>query len=559
MTFPSAIFAREMLAAFATHGVRDVVLSPGSRSGPLAHAVAQAALDTRPAGAPTLNLHVRIDERDAAFLALGIARGRWASGERSPVLVITTSGTAVGNLMPAVMEAHHSGLSLILLTADRPGELRGVGANQTTDQMGIFGGFVRHAADVSAAVEGEQPGRAARVVARAVAAAMGDRDRDDFAASAGPVHLNVEFRDPLGRGTGPWPSVPHPGPTRLEKARMRMRAVGTPNRPLPRKEKGIVIAGDAAGDLARQVAEAHGWPLLAEPSSGARAGENAIGPYVVLLSTEEGQRLAAQVEQVVVIGRPTLSRPITRLINESTSLYVAKHGARWREAPRHAERVLPRVPEEWLTRAGGTLPPGRAAGPWLSAWLDAVEDVPLEADAWNSFGVAREVIATLGDGDLAVIGSSGAIRAVDRVAPVWAPGERPILLANRGLAGIDGTISTAAGVALGSGRPVTALMGDVTFLHDVGGLLVGPREQVPDLRIVVLNDGGGQIFSMLEHAAGEPEVVERVFTTPHDARIGAICEGYRVAHTEVASLEELRAALAGPIEGLSVIEAKLRG
>src|SRR5690606_21897329 len=119
------------------------------------------ALDTRPAGAPTLNLHVRIDERDAAFLALGIARGRWASGERSPVLVITTSGTAVGNLMPAVMEAHHSGLSLILLTADRPGELRGVGANQTTDQMGIFGGFVRHAADVSAAVEGEQPGRAA--------------------------------------------------------------------------------------------------------------------------------------------------------------------------------------------------------------------------------------------------------------------------------------------------------------------------------------------------------------------------------------------------------------
>lgn len=556
-THPSSAFARELVAAFAQYGVRDVVLSPGSRSGPLAHAVAEASSAVRREGAPELDLHVRIDERDAGFLAIGLARGRWAEGNRSPVLVVTTSGTAVGNLLPAVMEAHHSGLSLILLTADRPRELRGVGANQTTDQSGIFGGFVRHTVEVSAAEPEEHPGRATRIVARAVIAAMGERDRDDLASTAGPVHLNIEFRDPLGPDNGPWPKVVNPGPTRLERARTRLRAVGVPNRPLPAKERGLVIAGDAAGDMARLVAEAHGWPLFAEPSSGARAGKNAIGPYVAVLQTEEGQKLASEVQQVVVVGRPTLSRPISHIVAQSSALYVAKHGARWREAPSHAEKVLPRVPEEWLTRTGGSLPTGADAGDWMKRWLDAERLVEVPHGNWDAFGVASAVVAGLGPRDYALIGSSGAIRALDRVSPVWDPEERPILIANRGLSGIDGTISTAAGVALASGKPVVALMGDVTFLHDIGGLLVGPKERVPDLRIVVLNDGGGQIFMGLEHREGDPDVVERVFTTPHGARLGALCEGYGVSHTLVRSLADLRKQLARPIAGLSVIEAAL--
>ncbi len=548
MIHPAAAFARELVAALSAHGVGDFVLCPGSRSGPLAHALAQAAADSPPVGAPHVNLHVRIDERAAAFLALGIARARALDGKPNPVALVTTSGTAVGNLLPAVMEAHHSGIPLILLTADRPNELRGIGANQTTDQEGIFGQFVRWEAEAPAPEKNERVGRATLLAARAVHWAIGVPDREDIASAPGPVHLNVEFRDPLGPDGGPWPLIDPEKATLLDRTRSRLRGITLTPRGLPRTDQGIVIAGDGAGDVARKVAEAHGWPLLAEPTSGARAGGNALKGYVAMLGTHKGQELAAEIRQVVVIGRPTLSRPVQRLIETAPTLFVAAHGARWREAPRHAERVLPTVPEEWLT-------PGKVDDRWLASWHSACDEVIPPEDAWNGRAVARVFVESLGALDVAMLGSSGPIRMVDAVAPAWPVGQVPTLVANRGLAGIDGTTSTAMGLALALGQPVSVLIGDVTFLHDAGGLLIGTEERRPNVRLVVVNDGGGTIFNNLEHAKAPAEMVRRVFTTPHGVDLAALAMAYGATHVHASSAEALAAILAAPIDGVEVVEA----
>lgn len=548
MIHPAVAFARELVAALSAHGVGDFVLCPGSRSGPLAHALAEAASATPPIGAPHVNLHVRIDERSAAFLALGIAKARALDGKARPVAIVTTSGTAVGNLMPAVMEAHHAGVPLVLLTADRPTELRGIGANQTTDQEGIFGQFVRWEAEASAPEKNERPGRATLLAARAVHWALGEPDREDMASAPGPVHLNVEFRDPLGPDAGPWPIIDPEKATLLDRTRSRLRGMSLTPRGLPDAARGVVIAGDGAGDVARAVAEAHGWPLLAEPTSGARAGENAIQRYVAMLGTHEGQELAEKTQQVVVIGRPTLSRQIQQLIASAPELYVAGHGARWREAPRHAERVLPHVPDEWLV-------PGKGDSRWLASWQVACDGTPAAAEGWNARAVARAFVGSLGAGDVAMLGSSGPIRMVDDVAPVWNLEEVPTLVANRGLAGIDGTTSTAMGLALAVGKPVSVLLGDVTFLHDAGGLLIGTEERRPDVRFVVVNDGGGTIFGAMEHANAPASVMRRMFTTPHGVDLRSLATAYGARHTHASSPEILEAILAAPIDGVEVVEA----
>jgi 2-succinyl-5-enolpyruvyl-6-hydroxy-3-cyclohexene-1-carboxylate synthase len=552
MTTPAGAFAREFIGALAELGVRDYVLCPGSRSGPLAHSLAEADSQDRPAGAPEVSLHVRIDERSAAFVALGIARSYLAAGDVRPVAVVTTSGTAVGNLLPAVMEAHHAGLPLLLLTADRPSELKGVGANQTTDQGEIFGPFVRWMSESAAPLDVEKGGRATRLAVRAVATALGQAQTDGVMNAVGPVHLNIEFRAPLQADHGEWPYVELPA---TDKTRWRPRSFKDAIRGrevhLPARQRGIVIAGDSAGDIAREVAELHRWPLLAEPTSGAHTGDACIAGYVDFLASPRGAKLAAHATVIVVIGRPTLSRHIQKLIGTAGELYIAAHGARWKEAPRSATNVYQSVPDTWLEREPGA---PDTNDEWLNYWREAV--VPV-AVGWNADAVAAEVLAALGAGDTCVVGSSGPVRALDRLAPAWPVGEAPTIIANRGLAGIDGTISTAVGVALGSKRPVTALMGDVTFAHDVGGLLVGPRERRPQLRIVMVNDGGGTIFATLEHKDGDPVHVERVFTTPHGVDFAAVCAGYAVAHTAVADVEALRKALARPIDGFEVIEAKV--
>jgi 2-succinyl-5-enolpyruvyl-6-hydroxy-3-cyclohexene-1-carboxylate synthase len=533
---PSTALATVLVRALAALGVRHAVLSPGSRSAPLAYALAQGPLD----------LHVRVDERAAGFLALGLAK---ASGE--PAVVVTTSGTAVANLHPAVLEASHAGVPLLVLSADRPHELRGTGANQTTDQVKLFGAAVRSFAEIPAPERRAGQAAAWRAVAvRAVAAARGTLTGDP-----GPVHLNVAFREPL---------VPDDDASRPEGLDGAVTAVvGAPalsSRPpaevLGPGPRTVVVAGDGAGPAARALAESGAWPLLAEPSSGARAGANAVGPYRLLLEHPE---LGARIERAVVLGRPTLSRPVSALLaRDGVEVVVVPQRPAWPDAAGHAARVVAAVAAE----------PGAGSGPWLAAWraagaaataaIDGVLDAEAAAGRLTGPFAAREVAAAASPGVL-VAGSSNPVRDLDLAAH---PGDGAVL-ANRGLAGIDGTVSTASGVALALGGPVRCLVGDLTFLHDAGGLLVGPGERRPDLQVVVVDDGGGGIFGLLEHGeralrgAGEAAVFERVFGTPHGAALEPLCEAYGAGYTAAPDAETLRKALASPPPGTSVVHVRV--
>lgn len=589
---PSTRAARVLLQALAARGLREVVLAPGSRSAPLAYAVAEAARRDaeRDPAAPRLDVHVRIDERDAGFLALGLARGAALTGAARPVAVVTTSGTAVANLHPAVLEAHHAGLPLLLLTADRPHELRGTGANQTTEQVGLLEP-VRLTVDVPAPVGRAGEDRDLRhLVARVVATALGLRTDDP-----GPVHVNLAFREPLVPDGAPWPEPSTAGLTEVLRRGATLPGGGAADgvslvdgpsgagvagasratAPLVADPAGravggaiadgvptVVVAGDGSGALARRVAEANGWPLLAEPSSGARGGPSAVPAYRLLLGEPA---LGGAVRRVVVLGRPTLSRPVQALLGREDvkTLVVAPHGPDWVDAPRSATQVATEVPPGLLT---GTGPAGAVETAWLDRWrragtaasraieavLSGADDGGADDGALAGPAVALAVARACAAEDVLVVGSSNPVRDLDLVADWAAP---PRVVANRGLAGIDGTLATAAGVALALDRPVHAYVGDLTFLHDVGGLLVGPLEREPDLRVVVANDDGGSIFATLEH--GEPEradVFERVFGTPHGADLGALCAGYGVSHTRVTDAGGLAAALAGPVRGRSVVE-----
>ncbi|NYI70621.1 2-succinyl-5-enolpyruvyl-6-hydroxy-3-cyclohexene-1-carboxylate synthase [Naumannella cuiyingiana] len=521
--------ARVVIAELVAGGVADVVVAPGSRNAPLGFAAWQAAERGE------LALHVRIDERDAGFTALGLAIG----GGR-PVAVITTSGTAVANLHPAVLEAAHGRRPLIVISADRPGYLIGSGANQTTDQRGIFAPAVRD--DAQLADADDQPGHWRFAVRRLLAAATGLRDR-----RPGPVHLNVALRPPL---------VPGPADRELAPARpFRAEPAPAPDPVrLPAAPRTVVLAGDAdpaVGAAARALAEAAGLPLLAEPSSNARAGGSAIGAYRLLLD-----RFADRIERVIGFGHPTLSRPVSRLLaREDVELIMVSPTADWIDPGLAADRVVDAV-----------IVDGRGDPGWLVDWRTA--DAELGAalvDALDRAGaitgpalgaaVWSALSGVTARGDVLVLGSSNPVRDVD-LAPI---GEQaPVTFANRGLAGIDGTVATAAGIALGAGRPVQLLVGDLTFLHDVNGLLLGPDEPRPDLRIIVANDDGGSIFATLEQGAPEHAgAFERIFGTPHGTDLAALAAAYRVPYQRIDDLSVLGKQLARAPRGIEMIEVPL--
>ncbi|MCW2844334.1 MAG: 2-succinyl-6-hydroxy-2,4-cyclohexadiene-carboxylate synthase [Nocardioides sp.] len=515
MTNPSTELARQVVSALIEAGVAEVVIAPGSRNAPLSFAAYDAA------AAGLVRLHTRVDERSAGFLALGLTRG----GSRAAV--ICTSGTAVANLHPAVLEAAHAGVPLVVVTADRPARLRGTNANQTTDQVGIFGPLVT-----------------TRDVAASTGMPWPDGDIGDFSV----VHLNVQLDDPLLPESSWSPTVrPGRGPERVVPLVMETIGLG------PRT---VVVAGDDAGPPARGLAESASWPLLAEPTSGSRTGDNALRCYRLLLDGD----LGARIERVVVCGHPTLSRPVSRLLARD-DVVVLDAGARgvWRERP---------FPVAGRYRVGAPLVSGADDPAWLEEWRTADTSVARQLDALlaaepdlTPHEVAGAVARALPRGGLLVVGASSPIRDLDLMVPRYDVGARRKVVANRGLAGIDGTVSSAIGAALGRphGSRNLALMGDVTFLHDSNGLVLGPDEPRPDLTIVVVNDDGGSIFTMLEQGAPDHAGrFDRLFGTPHGVDLAAICAATRTPHWRAESLGELEHALASPNGGIEVVEVVVR-
>lgn len=514
----SAGLAAAVVATLLRRGVTDAVLAPGSRSAPLALALHSAD------AAGVLRLHVRIDERTAGFLALGLAKG-----SHRPGAVVTTSGSAVAHLHPAVLEAVHVGEPLIVLSADRPAALRGTGANQTTDQVGIFGRRVPcvdvAAGDVSAAVSAVEAG----------------------VRRQGPTHVNLQFSEPLvpaERSEPQWASH-HPA---YEQAEASEEGECLPSGP-----RTVVVAGDGAGPPARLLAERANWPLLAEPTSGARTGSHALRTSRLLLGTELGQ----QVERVIVTGHPTLSRPVTRLISSSDLDVVSVRGPGGIcTDPGRVARHVDAMPRAAAAESDDWFEEWRAADERMSK---AVDDL-VDADAAGlPLRVAGEVAAAVTPEALLTVGSSSPVRDLDLMAAPYPAGQRRLIIGNRGLSGIDGAVSTAIGAALGrrSSRSL-AYVGDLTFLHDANGLILGPDEPRPHLTIVVANDDGGALFSTLEQ--GGPafaESFERVFGTPHGVSIRALCEASSTAYERVNDLAQLRTLLAEDPAGIRVLEVPI--
>lgn len=567
---PSTALASVLLDELVRGGVRDLVLAPGSRSAPLAY----AALAADAAG--DLRLHVRVDERSAGFLALGLA-----TGSSRPVVVVTTSGTAVANLHPAVLEAHHAGVPLVVVSADRPHELRGTGANQTTTQPGIFAGVTRFEADLPApdAVPGPADPRAGwwrSTVCRALAAALGMPGGDP-----GPVHLDLAFRDPLvpdlgdaalpghlaGRPHGaPWVEVG--AGTAADHGHGPAGAAAAVPGPagVEDLERTLVVVGDGVpGDEAVAWAVTRGYPVVAEPFAGWPARNHAV-PHGPLLLTATGWLDAHLPERVVVVGRVTLARPVAALLRRpGMRVEVVTARPAWPDPSHTASRVHP-----WSALTAdlaADLAAGREPGPrglWARAWDDAGrrlrEAVAERGLPWPSgLAVAATLHDALPEDGVLVVGSSNPVRDLD-LATAGREGARGGIRvhANRGLAGIDGMVSTAAGVALGLRRPTHALLGDLTFLHDGGGLLIGPGEPRPDLTVVVVNDDGGGIFTTLEPGAPERAAAfERVFGTPTGTGLAALCAAHGVPHVLAGTREELAAQVARVPAGLRVVEVRV--
>jgi 2-succinyl-5-enolpyruvyl-6-hydroxy-3-cyclohexene-1-carboxylate synthase len=514
VTAPSTALAREVVTALVVGGVTEVVIAPGSRNAPLSFAVYDAA------EAGLLRLHTRIDERSAGFLALGLTRG----GARAAVMC--TSGTAVANLHPAVLEAAHAGLSLVVVTADRPARLRGTNANQTTDQVGIFGRLVE-----SLDLSGAAPVGLA----------------ESLATRTTPVHLNVQLDEPLVPD-GRWEPA-------VERAVRSPSRASAPASTIPAGPRTVVVAGDEAGPPARVLAQRANWPLCAEPTSGSRTGENALRCYRLLLDTELGERI----ERVVVFGHPTLSRPVTRLLGrDDVEVLVVPAAGVWNSSAHPVDVLL-----------DGAVEPERPDDPaWLDSWRAADRAVARRLDALlaaeegtTPHEVAGAVSRGVPPGGLLVVGASSPIRDLDLMVARYAVGDRRKVIANRGLSGIDGVVSTAVGAALGRahGTRNLALMGDVTFLHDAAGLVLGPHEARPDLTIVVVNDDGGSIFAMLEQGdAAYADRFDTLFGTPHGVDLASLCAATRTPHWKVESVAELEHALASPNGGIEVVEVAVR-
>lgn len=591
-------YAGDLVRLLVKQGFTDWFYCPGSRDAPLGYALNHLAASHR------LDLHVRIDERDAAFMALGAARAG------HPAVLVMTSGTAVGNALPAVMEAAHAGLALLVLSADRPAALRGTGANQTTWQPGIFGDFVRFAADIQ---PGVTPAELQDTVSAAAAACQDESASPHPATSEkhfplpGPVHINASFIEPLAP-----PETIEAFAARTTRA-ARTNASEEPFDPHQAPRGTLLIAGDLSdatyADLCEAVKNA-GIPVLAEPQTAWRRHSNAVRAYAKAAGTTLAAVAEHNLERVIVAGRPTLTRPITRLISRrdipvetvgtpGTTVNLAGNIARqWEDASTLAcELAKAAQPSQG---SAPRRPDAEAPESWLEMWRVAGEKAAATLTQDWGFHSAAQVIwdSTMYSPEPVdlFLGASLTIRVFDAVARNSAPNSIPdppradVLMprasrenpaqpdsstpaqavnlqvstcdahrvfTNRGLSGIDGTIASAWGAALARRQPMRLVFGDVSFFHDLGALCHGSAEEVPNLQVIVINNGGGRIFGGLEHGAAPADTFTRMFLTP---QVGDVCGLARAAGWQperVDSLAGLVSALAQPVRGLSLLEIVL--
>ena len=542
MTLQDA-FAATVVDEWARGGVTDAVVAPGSRSTPLAVALAAEG---------RLRLHVVLDERSAGFFAvgLGLASGR-------PAVVLTTSGTAVAELHPAVVEAHHARVPLLVCTADRPPDLHHVGAPQTVEQVGIYGPAVRWAFAPGVPDEASLPSWRSVAARALLEATVGPH-------GAGPVHLNLAFREPLvgrpdrtvdGRaGGGPWHAATGVGrsgpPAEVVEA---LAASG---------DLGLVVAGAGAGDPAvvHDLAAALGWPVLADPRSGCRLPDASTVAAADALLRVPGFADAHRPGVVLRLGAPWASRVVGEWLAalDAPQYLVDPHGA-WLDPGRSATTVVAADPTE-LAAAVACAPTRRPAPPgWLAGWAaaeasaqGAIDDVVAARAEPTEPAVARAVAGAVAPGGTLVVSSSMPVRDVE-----WYGRPRTGLrvLSNRGANGIDGVVSTAFGAAVAGPGPTAALVGDLAFLHDTNGLLIPPgaADGVDATVVVVDNDGGG-IFSFLPQAKVlAADRFERLLGTPHGLDLCAVARAHGVDAFEAGSVEEVAAAVAAPPSGVRVV------
>ena len=553
-TTPSAAsaWAAEFLASAISNGLQHLVISPGSRS----QAIALSAMAYDDAEDVPFSVHVAIDERSAGFFALGLA-----TETAAPVALLCTSGSAVGHYLPAVMEAHHSGVGLVVITADRPEELQGVGANQTTTQAGVYGSFVRVVFDVDApeGASGEAL-RAKDIARRSVEEAAG---LTGF--RPGPVQINVSFREPL--------SSPHPVIAVTDVREIELWSGSMMHEPrvlvLDPQPGTVVVAGHGAGAKAEALARDLGAPLFAEVHSGAHFGPHLVVAYRELLHTPPGE-----ITRVVCVGRPTLSREVWALLSRTDVTQVV-----WQQGepePVNPSGVAVVADVVSVADAVDNQTARAWSGPWVMASRKLLEEQAAELDApppnWEAnvsedmatrSRFAREELAVfkrpvtrrsiaLGvweatwPHDRLVVASSRMIRELDKVAP----GKNIPVLSTRGLSGIDGQIAFSRGVSAGIATPgtgtVRVIVGDLAFLHDVGSLLrdVG-EEQWGRVHLFVVVDGGGSIFDTLEaKQSSDPEHFERVLFTPAQAKVSALAEAYGWEYMELTQFGQMPEALA---------------
>jgi 2-succinyl-5-enolpyruvyl-6-hydroxy-3-cyclohexene-1-carboxylate synthase len=583
---PSTAFATVFADELARCGIREVVIAPGSRSTPMA--MAFHALDR----AGRMRLHVRIDERAASFTALGMAKA-----SRRPVAILCTSGTAAANFHPAVIEASESGVPLLVLTADRPPELRGAGASQTIDQVKLYGDAVRWYAD-----PGVPERRAGTVAAwRSLACQACAQASGAAGTFPGPVHLNLPFRDPLvpdravpdravpdravpdraaSRGVASgepgnedWPEPVDGRPDGQPWTRFAYSSAAAPLS-VPWTERGVIVCGDGdydAGPLLALAGQA-GWPVLAEPSANARRGPNALTAYQYLLASAEFMA-AHRPDVIISAGRPGLSRPQAALLRSpgARHIVIAQGPGHWADQARMSTDVAAAVKLTGGPPTAGSPVPGPATS-WLAGWqradeaaLAAIAAILDEGDALSEPRLARDLLRAIPDGSLLWVGSSMPIRDVDNSK--MCPGADIRVLSSRGASGIDGTTSSAIGAALahqGGGSPgpsargaAFALLGDLTFVHDAAGLAIGPGEPRPDICLIVVNNDGGGIFSTLE-PAGFPGLFERVFGTPHGADLEQLAGAFGIPYTRADAPGDLARALSrtAPGTGVRIVEAR---